>query len=73
MPPTEVLVTGFARFDPPKDVDWLSRPTGALTVVPAFREWSPGGEDEAESGEGLYLNDAEPLKIERLGQSPARA
>ena len=70
IPPTEVVVTWAAHFDPPKDMGWLPRPTGALNVVSVFGEWHPDGEDEEESGEGLYLNDAEPLEIERLGQLP---
>jgi hypothetical protein len=73
IPPTEVVVTWAARYDPPKDVGWLPRPTGDLNVVRVFGEWNPDREDEAKSGEGLYLDDAEPLKIERLGQPPVRA
>ncbi|MFG2039099.1 hypothetical protein [Dactylosporangium sp. NPDC048998] len=65
IPPIEVVVTWAARFDPPKDIGWLPRPTGALDVVPVFGERQPGGEEI-----GLYLGDTEPLRIERLGQLP---
>jgi hypothetical protein len=45
IPPTEVVVTWVARFDPPKNVGWLPRPTGVLDVVQVFGEWHPYGED----------------------------
>ncbi|GAA4263844.1 hypothetical protein [Dactylosporangium darangshiense] len=73
VPPTEVVVTWAARFDPLEDTGWLPRPTGALRVVPVFGKRHPHGEDEAKAGVGLYVDDAEPLEIQRLGRLPVRA
>ncbi|MEU0557291.1 hypothetical protein [Dactylosporangium sp. NPDC006015] len=67
IPPTEVVVTWAAHFDPPKDAGRLPRPTGALNVVSAFGDSPRDGEA---SGKGLYLDDAEPVEIKRLGRLP---
>lgn len=67
IPPTEVVVTWAARFDPPKDIGWLPRPVAALNAVLVFGDDRRPGE---EAGQGLYLHDADPLVIERLGELP---
>lgn len=60
IPPTEVRVTGIERYDPPADFGFLPRPEYVLEVVPTDLV------DDDEAGYVIYLNGAEPIKLERI-------
>ena len=61
IPPIEVVVMSFARFAIPEDTGSLPRPSAVLEVRPVFSDRGDG-----DSGQGLYLGEADPLVIERL-------
>jgi hypothetical protein len=61
IPPTRVMVREVQRYDPPRNLGWLPRPTKGLSVVEAALQ------DDEDAGYVLYLDGAEPVRL-----SPAK-
>ena len=58
IPPTEVVVTGIEKYEPPADFGFLPRPEYVLEVVPV------SSLDDEDAGYVIYLGSAEPIEIE---------
>ncbi|KUL24378.1 hypothetical protein ADL15_43530 [Actinoplanes awajinensis subsp. mycoplanecinus] len=65
IPAIEVVVTSFTRYPAPEDIGWLPRPFAVLAVAEVFDD-----RDEEDTAQALYLSEAVPLTIERLGRLP---
>jgi hypothetical protein len=57
IPPTRLF---YEAYDPPRNLGWVPAPTAGIYVVP------PENRDEEDAGCMLYLDGAEPIRIDPI-------